>query len=118
MNKSTLLPLNTAMSNLHLDVLIPMAPHFRYLGIDIYSSIDKIVSINYKRLKKAISDELLRWSSLLIRLATRISVVKTHILPKVIFYVSMIHLHPTTWILGEDTGSDFHIHMTGPTSEN
>ena len=68
--------------------------HFKYLGIDIYPSLGKIVSKNYKRLKKSISDELNRWSALSIHLSTRISVVKSHIHPKVNFYANMLHLPP------------------------
>ncbi len=94
LNKSSLLPLNTAMINLHLDVGILVVTHFKYLGIDIYSSLEKIISKNYKRLKKLISDELNRWSAFSIPLSTRISVVKSYILPKVNFYANMLHLSP------------------------
>ena len=94
LNKSSLLPLNTAISNLQLEVGIPVVTHFKYLGIDIYPSLGKIVSKNYKRLKKSISDELNRWSALSIHLSTRISVVKSHILPKVNFYANILHLAP------------------------
>lgn len=50
---------------------------------------------------------LYRWSQLLIPLAMRISVVKTHILPK----SKLLYKHDTfttsSGLLGEDTGSGF-----------
>ena len=94
LNKSILLPLNIVPSSPQLDIDTPVGSCFRYLGIDIYSSIDKIVAKNYKSLKKVITDELHRWSLLLISLSARLSVVKTHILPKINFLVSMIPLPP------------------------
>ena len=94
LNKSILLPLNTEPNNSQMDTETPVGSCFRYLGIDIYPSIDKIVSKNYKSLKKVIKDELHRWSLLQISLSARLSVVKTHILPKINFLVSMIHLPP------------------------
>lgn len=95
LNKSSLLPLNTAMSNLHLDVQVPVVTHFKYLGIDIDSSLEKkIISKNYKCLKKLISDELNRWCAFSIPLSTWKSVVKSDIPSEVNFYANTLHLPP------------------------
>lgn len=43
---------------------IPTVSHFKYLGINIFPSIEKIVSVNYNRTLKSILDELTIYLSL------------------------------------------------------
>lgn len=73
---------------------IPIVPHFKYLGIDIFPSVEKIVSMNYNRILKSIIDDLNRWSNLPVSFAGRISVIKMNILPRVNFCSDMIPIAP------------------------
>ena len=48
LNKSCISPLNSAMVELNLNTELQIVQQFKYLGIDIYASLDTIVATNYK----------------------------------------------------------------------
>ena len=91
-NKSALLPLNKIMMDTQIVTTIPIVPHFRYLGIDIYANIETIIAKNYNRLYNAVKEDHDKWDKLNLSIASRISIVRMNTLPKVNFYVSMLPL--------------------------
>lgn len=58
LKKSALLPLNIAMTDRNYQSEIPLVTTFKYLGLDIYDSLDTIVNTNYKKLFKLTIDHL------------------------------------------------------------
>lgn len=94
--KSALLPLNEPMRNLNLSSPIPVVEHFKYLGIEIYASLNKTVKSNFNYILEQVSNDLKKWIKMTDTLQTRISVIKMNIAPRFNFITSMIPLSPPT----------------------
>ncbi len=71
-----------------------MVNSFTYLGVDVYPSLQDIVSKNLNKNLAKVTSDLANWAHLPTSLHARISVVKMNILPHVNFYSSMIPLPP------------------------
>lgn len=67
---------------------------FKYLGIVITPTIDKLVSANYNPVITKVCETVDRWSSLPISLIGRINIIKMNILPKFLYLFRSIPLSP------------------------
>ncbi len=92
--KSYLLPLNICVGSATFSGFIPVVHSFTYLGVDIYPSLQDIVSKNLNKNLAKVTSDLANWMHLPTSFHARISVVKMNILPRVKFYSSMIPLPP------------------------
>ena len=72
----------------------PRNSHFKYLGLDIYPSVEKIVSTNYNKTLNSILDDLNRWHNIPVSMAGRVAIIKMNILPRINFCSSMIPIAP------------------------
>ena len=72
-SKSALLPLNKAAKTSVLPSNIPSVTHFKYLGIEIFSSLHLIVKHNYTEALNKVLGDLERWACLPNSLQARIS---------------------------------------------
>ena len=92
--KSSLLPLNSMSKDECADVNIPVVSHFKYLGINVFASLEKTISRNYNNTLNMIKHDLERWHKLPIFLAGRISIIKMNVLPRINFCSYMLPLAP------------------------
>ena len=92
LRKCALLPLGKAAAYVGLQTEIPQVTTFKYLGINIFSSIDRIAANNYKTLRNSICNDLDRWFNQKLSLSSRISIINMNILPRVNFVSSMLPL--------------------------
>ena len=92
--KSALLSINDAMRKLKLTLPFPIVSHFKYLGIQIFLTLNETVKSNFMSTLNTISNDLKRWNQMTNTLQTRISVIKMNILPRINFLASMIPLPP------------------------
>lgn len=92
--KSAFLPLNEAARSTILPANIPVVEHFKYLGVEIFPSLNQTVNYNYSSLYDRVTNDLNRWSSLNNSLQARASIIKMNILPRVNFISSMLPLPP------------------------
>ena len=115
-NKSSLLPLNPALREMNWVPSVPVSTHFKYLGVQIYPSVELIGKNNFKYLFNTIKEDLARWHDLTMSLSGRISLIKSNILPKVNFYASMLPLPtpPQYWERVQSLVSDFIWHGERP----
>ena len=93
-DKSSLLPLNDAAKKLQFPPNVPVVQQFRHLGVQIFPSLNRIVSHNYLEIWNKVKSDLGRWTSLPNSLRARISIVKMNVLPRINFVSSMIPLAP------------------------
>ena len=92
--KSALLPLNDSAKGLQFPAGIPVVQDFKYLRIQIFPSLNRIVTHNYSKTLNKVKADLDRWISLPNSLRARVSIVKMNILPKINFISSKIPLSP------------------------
>lgn len=92
--KSALLPLNDSAKRLQFSPGIPVVQDFKYLGIQIFPSLNHTVTHNYIQTLNRVKADLDRWISLPNSLRARVSIVKMNILPRINFISSMITLSP------------------------
>lgn len=90
-SKSALLPLNEPAKMLQFPPNVPVVQHFKDLGIEMFPSLNHIVTYNYSEAWNRIKVNLERWTSLPNSLRARISIVKMNILPRINFVSSIIH---------------------------
>ena len=93
-SKSSFLPLNFSVANVPLPPSIPIVKQFKYLGVDIFSSLNTTVSHNFSGILKQLTSDLLNWAKFPNSLSARISVIKMNVLPRINFIASMIPLPP------------------------
>ena len=91
--KSALLPLNVVAKNTNLTDDVPICTSFTYL-IKIYPTLSKITQENFLSLKRKLTDDLKRWSTLYFSLQGRVTTVKMNVLPRINFLFFMIPLAP------------------------
>lgn len=85
--KSELLPLNSAAAALP-PTLFPfrmVQEHFRYLGIEVTLNLSTTFTRNFTSLLKKCKQDMMRWTSLPLSLAGRVSLIKMIILPKFLY---------------------------------
>lgn len=93
-SKSALLHLNCQAKSSALSVNIPIVNQFRYLGIEIFSTLNQIIKHNFSATLNNILKDMDRWNALPMSIQTRISTVKMNILPRINFVSSMLPLPP------------------------
>lgn len=91
-DKSSLLPLNFDLEPTTLSSHIPVVDHFKYLGVEIYPSVNKLVLKNFNKILKQIKIDTLNWMRLPHSLHARIAMVKKNILPRLNFFSFMLPL--------------------------
>lgn len=84
--KSALLPLNHYLLPGSLPSYIPIVKHFKYLGIEIFSSLNTIISKNFTGIYKNVESDFNKWTHHPNSLQTRVSIVKMDILPRINFF--------------------------------
>ena len=82
-SKSSLLPLNSASKEDCTDYNIPVVSHFKYLGVNVFTSLQKTITKNYNNTLSMLKQDLERWQKLPIFLSGRISIIKMNVLPRV-----------------------------------
>ena len=92
--KSALLHLNDSAKTSILPANIPIVQHFKYLGIEVFSSLNQIIKHNYSSVLNKILRDIDRWIDLPMSIRARISIVKMNILPRINFVSSMVPLPP------------------------
>ena len=95
-SKSALLHLNEAALNSNTTFGIPTVRQFKYLGIEIFPSLNKTVKHNYLAAQNNILKDMERWVLLPMSVQSRVSIVKMNILPRINFVSSMLPLPPPT----------------------
>jgi len=90
--KSALLPLSSGEDI--TQIKIPIVNQFKYLGIDIFPTLESTVNNNYMKVLEKIKKDLGKWTLRPISFDARISVVKMIVLPQVNFLSSMLPLSP------------------------
>lgn len=93
-SKSALLPLNEAMTNMTLPPIIPVVKHFKYLGIEIFPTLQSIIKKNFGDMLNKITLDLDRWSALTSSMRSRVAIIKMNVLPRINFVSSMLPLPP------------------------
>lgn len=84
-SKSAYLPLNEAANTASLPAEISVVQHLRYLGIEIFPSLNEIIKYNYNGVLNKVMNDLDRRSSIQNSLQGRISIIKMNIAPRVNF---------------------------------
>lgn len=95
-SKSALLHLNEAALNTNTSFGIPTVRQFKYLGIEIFPSLNKIVKNNYLEAQNNVFKDMEKWVLLPMSIQARVSIVKMNILPRINFVSSMLPLSPPT----------------------
>ncbi len=100
-SKSALMPINNVKVNSSIPSFIPIKEYFIYLGITIYKNIHKIARDNLNNILVKVKNYIQRWKNLKVSLQGRISTVKMHLLPRFIYFFSMLPLSPPPGYLEE-----------------
>ncbi len=91
-SKLSLLPLNSKIDSMSISISIPLVQNFKYLGVNVFPSLQEIVSKNYNSILAKVSSDLENWSHLPTYFQTLISVIKMNVLPHINLFSSMIPL--------------------------
>lgn len=86
------MPLSASTNTALASSSIPISKTFKYLGIQIFPSLQTISKENYSSLFTTIRQDLQRWDVILVSLQGRIAIIKMNILPRLLFLFSMIPL--------------------------
>ncbi|XP_047443790.1 uncharacterized protein LOC125009675 [Mugil cephalus] len=89
-SKSALLHLNDST----VSVSIPRVKQFKYLGIEVFPSLNQMIKHNYSVALTNVLKNLEGWTCLPMSIQARISVIKMNILPRINFVSSMFPLSP------------------------
>ena len=76
---------------------IPIVQNFKYLGIEIFYSLNQIIKHNYSFVLNKILRDMDRWIDLPMSIRACISIVKMNILPQINFVSSMVPLPPSDY---------------------
>lgn len=108
-SKSALLHLNHSACNSIISANIPIVKQFKYLGVDVFPCLNKIIKHNYSIALNNILKDMEKWMSRPMSIQARVSVVKMNILPRINFVSSMLPLSPPSdsWHKLEAAGSKF-----------
>lgn len=93
-SKSALLHLNDSAKTSVLPANIPIVRQFKYLGIEIFPSLNQIIKYNYSHALNNVLRDMDRWNSLPISIRARVSIIKMNVLPRINFISSMVPLPP------------------------
>ena len=93
-SKSALLHLNDSASNSSISVGIPIVKQFKYLGIEMFPSLNQIVKHNYLITQNNVLKDMEKWTLLPMSIQARVSVVKMNVLPRINFVSFMLPLSP------------------------
>jgi len=91
--KSAFLPLCSSGDDL-TQLRIPIVNQFKYLGIDIFPTLETTVNNNYNTVFNKIKTDLGKWALRPISFDARISIIKMLVLPQINFLSSMLPLNP------------------------
>lgn len=89
-----LLPLNNIAKTVDPLRSIPIVQHFRYLGLNIFPSVTKIVSDNYITTLNTMLVDLVRWAVIPQSIQAQFSVINMNIMPRINFCSSMLAFPP------------------------
>ena len=93
-SKSALMHLNDNARKSVTPVNIPLVGQLKYLGIEVFPSLNQIVKHNYSLAFTNVLKDMDRWISLPMSIQARISIIKMIILPRINFVSSMVPLPP------------------------
>lgn len=63
-SKSSLLPLNSVSKEECTEFNIPVVSHFKYLGVNVFASLEKTITKNYNNTLSMVKKDLERWQKL------------------------------------------------------
>ena len=113
-SKPALMPLNEAAKTSAFPSNIPSVTHFKYLGIDVFSSQHFTVKQNYTETLNKVLGDLERWASLPNSLQAFISIVKMNeSLPLLGTGVSLMQLSRNSYGVGRDPVLDLPLSSAG-----
>ena len=93
-SKSSFLPFHFSVATVPLAPTVPIVKQFKYLGVDIFPTLNTIISHNYNYVLKFLASDQLNWAKFPNSLTARISVIKMNVLPRINFIASMSPLPP------------------------
>lgn len=80
-SKSALLHLNDSAKTSVLPAIVPVVQQFRYLGIEIFPSLNQI-KYNYSLALNNVLRDMDRWNRLPISIRARVSIIKMNVIDR------------------------------------